>query len=226
MSAARRQEILIQAERHNSYIIENDTDHEFRYGQKAVPSLQGMDSQDRVIYIGSFAQVLSPLSRISYIVLPEHLATRGRQVKSLLERDYSPIEQVALARLIQGGHFERQIKRTTEIYAERRATLVHALTSKFGDTVTIISSGSGTSLSVCFHHSLNNKQIIEAAQKHNVPLVPIGRYFPVETNKNEFLIGFGHLTPERIAASISALAEELSTKFVAPSNAAVLSLGL
>jgi GntR family transcriptional regulator/MocR family aminotransferase len=226
MTAARRQEILAQAEQHDAYIIENDLEHEFRYGQKAVPSMQGMDTQDRVIYIGSFAQVLSPLTRISYVVLPEHLVSVGNQVKTLLERDYSPIDQVALARLIQDGHFERQIKRTTEIYAERRASLMHALTSKFGDNITIISAGSGTSLTVCFHHGLSNKQLIEAATKNDVSLVSIGRYYPLESNKNEFLMGFGHLTPERIASSISALAADLSTTFVAPSNAAVLSLGM
>ncbi len=161
MTAARRQEILAEAQRHNSYIIENDLEHEFRYGPKGMPSIQGLDSQDRVIYIGSFAQVLSPLSRTAYVVLPERLVAVSRQVKSLLERDYSPVDQIALARLIQGGHFERHIKRTTEIYAERRASLVHALTSKFGDRVTIISAGSGTSISVCFHQSLANKQILK-----------------------------------------------------------------
>jgi len=226
MTAARRLEVLAQAEHHNAYVIENDLDHEFRYGQKALPCLQGIDSQDRVIYVGSFAQVLNPLSRLSYIVLPEHLVSVGHQVKSLLERDYSPIDQVALARFIQGGHFERHIKRTNEIYAERRASLVHTLTSKFADNITIITAGSGTNLAVRFHQSLNNKQLIEAAERNGVSLVSIGRYYPLETNKNEFLMAFGHLTTEQIAKSITALAEDLSSTFAVQSNAAVLSLGL
>lgn len=226
MNAARRQEILAQAERHNSYIIENDLDHEFRFGPKALPSIQGQDGQDRVIYIGSFAQVLGPLSRLAYVVFPERLAHVANQVKSLLEPDYSPVDQLALARLIQGGHFERHIKRTSEIYAERRAALVHALTSKFGDRLTIISAGSGTSLSVCFHPSINNQQILDAAEKHNVSLVSIGRYYPLEYGKNEFLMGFGHLSVDAIVSSIGAMAQELNSTFAPPANAAVLSIGL
>jgi GntR family transcriptional regulator/MocR family aminotransferase len=226
MSAARRQEILAQAERHNSYIIESDLDHEFRYGPKGMPSIQGLDGQDRVIYIGCFAQVLGPLSRLAYVVLPERLKGVAHQVKSLLEPDYSPVDQLALTRLIQAGHFERHIKRTNEIYAERRAALVHALTTKFGDRVTIISAGAGTSLSVSFHPSINNKQILDAAEKHNVSLISIGRYYPLEYGKNEFLMGFGHLSSEMIATGIAAMAQELNSNFVAPGNAAVLSLGV
>jgi len=225
MSASRREEILATAAEHNAYIIEVDSGHEFRYGQKAIPSIQGMDSEDRVIYIGSFAPVLSPLTRMAYVVLPEHLVGAAYQVKSLTEPEYSQIDQIALARVMQGGHYERHIKRTTEIYAERRAALVLALTTTFGDNARVISSGSGTQITVRFHPNMNKTQLVEAAAKHSVSLVSFDYFYPVDQNRNEFIMAFGHLTAEQIRVGIKAFSEEISSVFAAPGSAAVLSLG-
>jgi len=225
MSTDRRKEILATAAQQNAYIIEVDNGHEFRYGQKAIPSIQGMDTEDRVIYMGSFAPVLSPLTRMAYVVLPEHLVGAAYQVKSLTEPEYSQIDQIALARVMQGGHYERHIKRTTEVYAERRAALVLALTSTFGDNARIINSGSGTQITVRFHPNLDKTQLVEAAAKHSVSLVSFDYFYPVDQNRNEFIMAFGHLSVEKIRTSIKAFGDEISTVFAAPSSAAVLSLG-
>ncbi|MBS1993392.1 MAG: PLP-dependent aminotransferase family protein [Cyanobacteria bacterium SZAS LIN-3] len=225
MSSERRVEILRAAADHNAYVIENDLGHEYRYGQKPIPSIQGMDEQDRVIYIGAFGPVLSPLTRTAYVVLPEHLVATAYQIKTLIEPDYSPVDQIALAQLMQGGHFERHIKRTTELYAERRAALVHTLTSEFGDSARIITSGTGTQLTVRFNESLQKWRIVEAAARHGVSLVSLDYFYPVDQSKNEFIMAFAHLESTHIRSTVKAFAADLTTSFVAPTSAAVVSLG-
>ena len=44
------------------YIIEDDYDSEFRYIHQPIPSLQSLDSNDRVVYLGTFSKALLPLS--------------------------------------------------------------------------------------------------------------------------------------------------------------------
>ncbi len=219
MSATRREELLAQAELSNAYVVENDLGHEFRYGGKALPAIQGLDSQDRVIYLGSFAQVLGPLSRLAYVVLPEHLLTVGRELKAIIEPDYAPLDQITLARFMQEGHFERHIKRSAEIYSERRACLVHALTAGFGDNINRIVSSSGNYLNVSFHSSMNDGQIANAAQKHGVAMVSLANYYLASDSKSHYLMAFGHLTTEQIATSVAAMAQEINANFLAATNA-------
>ena len=44
----------------DGFIIEDDYDSELRYSGRAVPSLQGLDSGDRVIFLGSFSTICCP----------------------------------------------------------------------------------------------------------------------------------------------------------------------
>lgn len=60
-----------------AYIIEDDYDGEFRYAGQPIPSLQGLDRNDRVIYLGTFSKSLIPSLRISYMVLPFRSSKKG-----------------------------------------------------------------------------------------------------------------------------------------------------
>lgn len=66
MSASRRLQLLHWAESNGSWIIEDDYDSEYRYEGMPVTSLQGLDRNSRVVYIGTFSKVLFPSLRLGY----------------------------------------------------------------------------------------------------------------------------------------------------------------
>ncbi len=66
MSATRRMLLLDWASRAGSWIIEDDYDSEYRFDSRPVASLQGLDSDDRVIYIGTLSKVLFPALRVEH----------------------------------------------------------------------------------------------------------------------------------------------------------------
>lgn len=232
MTIERRQEILALAEEENCFVIENDLDHEFRYGTKGIASMQSMDNQGRVIYIGSFAQVLGPLCQTAYIVLPANFVRVGKQLKSLLQTDYAPIEQSALAKFIQQGHYERHIKKTNEIYAERRAALIHGLTVAFGKNIKQIASQTGTNLIVSFQTSnagtrleytpIDYSKAAEAAHKQRITMVALNDFCKGDEHKNKFLVSFGHLSTAQITERVKALAQELLAQELQPNLATSL----
>ena len=57
------------------YIIEDDYDGEFRHAGKPIPSLQGLDTNGKVIYLGTFSKSLIPSIRVGFMVLPTELAS-------------------------------------------------------------------------------------------------------------------------------------------------------
>jgi GntR family transcriptional regulator/MocR family aminotransferase len=73
MSASRRLQLLQWAQENGSWIIEDDYDSEYRYESSPISSLQGLDTNDRVIYIGTFSKVMFPSLRIGYLVIPRDL---------------------------------------------------------------------------------------------------------------------------------------------------------
>src|ERR1700677_4537162 len=73
MSATRRMMLLKWATRSGAWIIEDDYDSEYRFGGRPIASLQGLDTDARVIYIGTFNKVVFPSLRLGYVVIPKDL---------------------------------------------------------------------------------------------------------------------------------------------------------
>ena len=80
MSASRRLHLLNWAQSSGAWIIEDDYDSEYRYESPPVASLQGLDVNTRVIYIGTFSKVLLPSLRVGYIVIPADLVESCRHL--------------------------------------------------------------------------------------------------------------------------------------------------
>ncbi|MFX8055426.1 PLP-dependent aminotransferase family protein, partial [Acinetobacter baumannii] len=73
MSHARRLALLAWASRSGAVVIEDDYDSEFRFEGHPRDSLQGLDGEGRVAFVGSFSKTLAPSLRLGYIVVPPRL---------------------------------------------------------------------------------------------------------------------------------------------------------
>jgi GntR family transcriptional regulator/MocR family aminotransferase len=127
MTAPRRLQLLAWARRAGAWILEDDYDSEYRYDNQPIASLQGLDPDQRVVYIGTFSKVLFPALRVGYLVIPPDLVPRFRRIREALDNSPAPLYQAVLADLLRDGHFARHLRRMRAVYAERRAILVRAL---------------------------------------------------------------------------------------------------
>lgn len=146
MSISRRQALLAWAQRHASWIIEDDYDSEFRYGLRPVDPLQSLDPHGRVIYIGTFSKTLSPQLRLGYLVLPPALVRPLGRAKQLADRHAPVLEQVVLAGLIRSGAYERHLRRLRRANERRRAALIAAITHCLGARARVEGTDSGLHL--------------------------------------------------------------------------------
>lgn len=119
MPISRRIELLNWATSHESYIIEDDYDSEFRFSGKPIPALQGVDQNDRVIYMNTFTKSLAPSFRMSYMVLPKHLMPSYRELSSYHSCTVPTFEQYVLYKFMKQGYFERHIHRMSQLYREK-----------------------------------------------------------------------------------------------------------
>ncbi|MFN8060225.1 MAG: PLP-dependent aminotransferase family protein [Vicinamibacterales bacterium] len=120
LPVARRLAWLALARRADAWVVEDDYDSEFRYGRAPMPSLHGLDTSGRVIYVGSMSKVLFPSLRIGYAVLPATLVDRFAALRSVVD-DHGPlIDQATLAAFIESGAFFTHIRRCRRHYGERQ----------------------------------------------------------------------------------------------------------
>ena len=135
MSLSRRFALLEFARTAGAWIIEDDYDSEFRYLDRPMPSLQGLDQSGRVIYVGSFSKVLFPSLRIGYIVAPINLADLFRKLKEVGTGPVAAIEQATTALFMEQGLFATHVRRMRKVYRERRDAFVHEARKYFSGLI-------------------------------------------------------------------------------------------
>ncbi len=210
LSLQRRLELLSWAQQAKAMIIEDDYDSEYRYSGQPIPALQGLQSNNTVIYIGSFSKMLFPSLRIGYLVLPQQLVPVFARAKWLVDRQLPLLEQHVLASFIQEGYLERHLRRMRLYYDQRRQVLVQAINVHLGERATIVGENAGIHLIVRLHTNLSDEEIIHHASWVGVGMVTTKPYYLQTARSGEFIFGYSALTVQQLEEGICKLAQVLA----------------
>jgi len=191
MSVARRLQLLDWAQRSGSWVIEDDYDSEYRYDSMPIASLQGLDRNARVIYIGTFSKTLFPSLRVGYVVIPSDLVDRFVAVRLAMDIYPPHLYQSVLTDFIREGHFARHIRRTRLIYHERRNALVESLRADLGSRVEILGVEGGVHLVSTLPKGFSDREIAERAARQNLWLWPLSPSYLGTQRRQGFILGFG-----------------------------------
>nr|WP_199111115.1 PLP-dependent aminotransferase family protein [Collimonas sp. PA-H2] len=207
MSLSRRRMLLEYAAQRKVWIIEDDYDSEFRYGSRPLASLQGMDTDGRVLYMGTFSKTMFPSLRIGFMVVPEALANAFAVGVSELYRGSQVFMQAIMADFMTEGHFASHIRRMRLLYAERLHLLQAAIERHFGDGVTLTGGEAGLHLALGLPAQCDDLAISRAARVAGIVARPLSRYYMnSETARNGLLLGYACVPNEQIAPAFDKLA--------------------
>jgi GntR family transcriptional regulator / MocR family aminotransferase len=204
MSASRRLQLLDWAERSRSWILEDDYDSEYRYEGLPISSLQGLDPNSRVVYIGTFSKVLFPSLRLGYLVIPEDLVDRFVSVRLAMDIGPSTFNQEVLADFIREGHFSRHIRRTRMLLQERRNALVQSLEEELGPRVEITGEQAGMHLCIRLD-DISDQKIADRAARTDLWLVPLSSSYAGSASRQGFILGFGSVAAKEMSNAVRKL---------------------
>jgi len=189
----RRLMLLDWARKHRAVVIEDDYDCEFRYGGRAIESLQGLDRSGLVIYVGTFSKVLFPTLRLGYVVLPRSLVKPFLALKWISDRHTSGLEQRFLADFLLEGYFERYLRKMRNVYEERRQVLLRSLAEYAGNYITVAPSLAGLHLAGWIRGKVDENRLKSRAAELGVGLYPLTPYF-LEKPRPGILFGYSGIT--------------------------------
>ncbi len=206
MPYTHRMQLLHWAKERKGMIIEDDYDGEFRYTERPVPSLQGLDNNESVVYMGTFSKSLTPSVRISYMVVPLSLQERLLTVLQTVDSPVSRVQQTVLEHFIQRGHWEKHIRRMRRIYREKHATLLEAIRSELGDRAIISGYGAGLHVSLALQCEFSELELIKRGETVGVRVYDLAQIRNhLENHVPIVYLGFGSLSHEQIREGIRRL---------------------
>lgn len=210
LSLERKKALLNWARENSGWIVEDDYDSEYHYHHRPLASLQGIDTSQRVVYVGSFSKVLFPALRLGYLILPESLVSlfvAGKQQSS----GETPLHsQVITAEFIHAGHFNRHLRKMRVNYSEKLECLLRACES-IKPWCKIHSNGAGLHIVLEFLADLDERAVATALQQQGVQCSVLAQYFEQETARQGLVLGFANSSHDQIIRNIGLLKKCLKT---------------
>ncbi|ACV21813.1 HTH-type transcriptional regulatory protein gabR [Slackia heliotrinireducens] len=191
----------------DAFIIEDDYCREFLYSDRPLQTLQSMDTDGRVIYLGTMSKMLSPALRVSYMVLPQRLMSRWKRAH---EQYYCPVPwltQEVLRLYMARGYWTRNTRRVTAEYEAIHALVMESLDREMGDRIDILGGTAGLYLLVRTKDGRTQEELIRLAAQQDVRVYPTRLYCMQSMHGMDgyVLLGFSAIEKENVAEGIRRL---------------------
>ena len=213
LSLTRRLALLDWARRGGAYVLEDDYDGEYRYAGRPLASLQGLDRDGRVLYLGTFSKVLFPALRTGYLVVPEALVDNFRTARFFADFHGGLLEQAVLTDFLREGHFTRHIRRMRQLYAERQNVLLETARAELGGLLDVAPADTGMHLLGWLPPGCDDGDAFARAAAHGVSTVPLSRLLlnpGGEGHRGALMLGYAAVPPDEIRRGVCALAAALT----------------
>lgn len=205
LSASRRMQLLSWASRSGAWIIEDDYDSEYRFGIRPIASLQGLDSDARVIYIGTFSKVLFPSLSLGYLVVPTDLISAFSAVREATDIFSSTLYQAVLTDFIEEGHFARHARKMRMLYMERCNALVTEIHEQLGGALKIVSAEAGMHLACLLPPGIEDTVVSHKAAANGISAMPLSICCSKRPAAGGLVLGYGGAGLPQIAEAVRKL---------------------
>jgi GntR family transcriptional regulator / MocR family aminotransferase len=206
LESSRRRALLAWAAQRNALVIEDDYDSEFRYDRAPAGTLQGLDPT-QVLYAGTASKTLAPALRLGWIVVPQPLRGHFADAKRYADAGSPAVEQLALARLLATGDYERAVHKARRAYRRRRDTLL-AATREYLPGCQVQGIAAGLHVLLHLPPGTDDTAAVTAARERGLALRPLSdfRLTPGRPSPPALLLGYGRLPEPAITPAVRELA--------------------
>ena len=196
------------AESPKRYIVEDDYDSEFRMTGKPIPALQNIDVTEKVIYLNTFSKTMTSAIRLSYMVLPPHLAEKFHIDLSFYSCTVSNLDQYVMAKFIDLGYYETHINRMRNLYRAKRDMLLLAIhKSMLSNIARIYEEDAGLHFILEVSTKCSDAEFCKRLRQKGVNVKALSEYFfEAKPSIHKFVINYSSVDKNRMQKAVQALA--------------------
>lgn len=212
MTLARRLALIEWAKAKNAWIIEDDYNSEFRYSGRPLAALQGLDSEGRVIYVGTFSKTIFPGLRLGCLVVPNQLVGVFANARALNDVHSPLYDQAVLAEFIAEGHFSRHLRRMRALYAERQSILIEQCRKELTGLLQVEKADAGMHIVGWLNEGVSDKAVSAEGRKRGLRIAAVSDYSVSLKPRGGIILGYTAFNRKEITNGVKLLRECLLTQ--------------
>ena len=211
LSLTRRKQLINLANLHDVVILEDTPYRHIRFEGESLPTLKSMDTQNRVIHLGSFSKILVPGLRIGWAVAEANLIKKMGLLKVAADTQTSTLNMAATSMFLERYDLNAHINKLKEAYLTKKELMLEQIKKHFPENIKITNPSGGLFTWVTFDEKFDTTKFMKeiALPEAKVAYVPGGSFFPVKEQKNHARINFSSQSEDLIQKGITSLGQSL-----------------
>jgi 2-aminoadipate transaminase len=206
-SLERRKQLVEMANRYDAVIIEDSPYYELRYEGEPQPAIKSFDTQNRVVYLGTFSKTLAPGMRLGWICAGEEILGKFNLVKQGADLQVNSLTQRQVNKYMEMYDLDARIEYLIGVYRKRRAVMIEQMEKCLPKEVKISVPQGGLFVWLEFPEHINTTELMKKALEKNVAFIPGDPFYPNGGGQNSARFSFSAIPEERIIEGITRLGQ-------------------
>lgn len=211
MSLERRKALIDIANRYDLIILEDTPYREVYFDAPPAVPLKSLDTENRVIYLGSFSKILSPGLRLGWAVASQELIEKLTLLKLGADTQCSTLNMTAVSYLLEDYDLDTHMMRTRAHYKKRKNKMLDAMRCELPQDVQFTDPDGGLFTWMTFPQDFDaRKFLLECAiPEFEVGYVPGEAFYAKTPEINHARISFSTVASDLLEPGVSRLAQAL-----------------
>lgn len=205
----RRKAFMDIINKYDVVVVEDDPYGELRYDGEKLPSLKSMDTQGKVVFLGSFSKIFMPGLRLGWTVANPEIIDKFVKFKQAVDLGTSTFGQRQAAYFINMFDLDAHVTKIKALYAKRRTLMYESMQKYFPEGITFTYPEGGLFTWVTLPTYMDAKEMMPKVIAKQVAYVPGGIFYPNGGNANHFRLNYSNMPEDRIVEGIQRLGEVL-----------------
>lgn len=213
MPLERRKQLIELANKYDVMILEDSPYREIRYEGEPIVPIKSLDTENRVVHLGSFSKILSPGMRLGWLVAEKELATKFVQLKMAADTQNSSVNMYAANTYMELYDIDQHIELLRKAYKAKKDLMLDTIRQTFPDNVSYTDPDGGLFTWLTFPESWDAGKIMNerAIPEAKVAYVPGEAFYGKDPEKNHCRVNYSCMSEEKIVKGITGLGKIFKT---------------
>jgi len=213
MSMEKRKKLISLANKYDVIVIEDSPYAELCFDGEQLAPIKSLDTEGRVIYLGTFSKTFAPGLRIGWVVGNATIINKFIQIKQGADLQTSSLDQRITAEYMTKYDLNEHIRMIIDVYSKRRNVMLTTMKETFHKDITFIESTGGLFTWVTVKEDIDTKALMQEALKENIAFVPGASFFASSGHNNYMRLNYSCMPEDKIRIGIERLAKVLNKHY-------------
>jgi 2-aminoadipate transaminase len=215
LSLERRKRLIELANKYNFIILEDSPYRDLRYQGTSVPPIKSLDTEGRVIYLGSFSKVLAPALRIGWAVASKKIIESLGLLKLAADTQTSTLNMFAVSTFLDTCDINALLASIQQTYRHKKELMLDTIRKTFPQEITLTDPNGGLFTWLTFEKEFDAATFLKekAVPEAKVAYVPGATFYPMEQEKYHARLSYSLQSDDMMIEGVGRLGKVLRDNY-------------